>query len=81
MSASSFRIGRHIVHDLVAKADAKHTNGGGWDTNDLGDFVEGVVMGGLEEFERLHPEAVQRMEIDHLINQGISLRLEYDADD
>jgi hypothetical protein len=59
VSASSFRIGRHIVHELVNTADLKHTNGrGGWDTNDLGDFVEGVVLGALEEYEKLHPEHV-----------------------
>ena len=62
MSASSFRIGRHIVFELVKTADLKHTSRGtgegGWDTNDLGDFVQGVVLGALEEFERLHPELV-----------------------
>jgi hypothetical protein len=63
VSASSFRVGRQIVKDLVDKADEQHTNGRGpgrpWDTNDLADFVEGVVFGGLEEFERLRPEAIE----------------------
>jgi hypothetical protein len=59
VSASSFRIGRRIVYELVAKADLQHAHGGGWDTDDLADFVEGVVLGALEEYERLRPERIE----------------------
>lgn len=63
MSASSFRVGRQAILQLIEHADKSYarpssTNALRWTTDDLSDFVAGCLDGGFDVLVRLNPENV-----------------------
>lgn len=63
MSKVSYHLGIRIASDLIDKADRRHANGSGWDTDDLADFVAGLIDTAMLEYMRLHPEQVEHIDI------------------
>ena len=75
-------LGRAAMQEVVERADRNYTQPDGkyhmaWSTDDLADFVQGLVECGVEYLYRLRPEAVKHISEDEAARlDQIYLRLD-----
>lgn len=83
MSKSSYKVGRMSGRGLIEHADQSYCSNNphesGWDTADLGDFVQGILEAAVESLTELKPEAVREIseqEFEHQQRQMFLRRIQ-----